>query len=197
MQSTLSVTGAASVGGNLVVSGTLSSVGAVCFQTTLSVSSTVYVGSLSVAGGVTVVGSGFITGGGWSPISDRRVKKNIVPITNPLTKVKQLRGVYFDWSQPEDEDLKLDGHRHIGFIAQDVQHVVPEAVGPISDGKYLGVDYSSLVPLLLESIRELEFKLQTIEHATELKVLEMQQQLIDEQTKRFKYCDCSNGYGLP
>ena len=51
---------------------------------------------------------------------------------------------------------RFDKRRHIGLMAQDLQHVVPEAVIPSEDGDFLTVDYNSLVALLVEAIRELE-----------------------------------------
>ena len=44
----------------------------------------------------------------------------------------------------------------IGVLAQDVQKVLPEIVDEIEGGKYLGVDYPALIPLLIEAIRELD-----------------------------------------
>jgi hypothetical protein len=48
----------------------------------------------------------------------------------------------------------MDKYKHSGLIAQEVQRVFPEAVGRYD--KYLGVDYSALVPLLIESIKDLK-----------------------------------------
>ena len=59
--------------------------------------------------------------------------------------------------------MKLDRERHVGVLAQDVQSVLPEVVEKKGiGGKYLGVDYSSMVPLLIEAIHDLD------EHLTAL-----------------------------
>ena len=50
----------------------------------------------------------------------------------------------------------LDGRRHIGFLAQDVQKVVPEAVSEMHGNRYLGVDYAALVPVLVGALQELD-----------------------------------------
>jgi hypothetical protein len=85
--------------------------------------------------------------------SDRRLKENILPIPAALEKISKLQGVYFNWIQNEQSGLSMDKYKHSGLIAQEVQRVFPEAVGRYD--KYLGVDYSALVPLLIESIKDL------------------------------------------
>jgi hypothetical protein len=123
---------------------------------------------LKVTGGLTVMSGGaFITGGmtitGAVMISstivffsDRRLKTNIMPIDNALNKVSKLNGVYFKWIKDEPSGLTFDNDRHVGVLAQDVQQVLPEVVQQFHKGKYLGVDYPSLIPLIIEAIHELD-----------------------------------------
>jgi hypothetical protein len=68
-------------------------------------------------------------GGSWANSSDARVKKNIQPMKGALEKLRQLRGVRFEWINPEDHanQLGLQG----GFIAQEVERVFPSWVKPI------------------------------------------------------------------
>lgn len=70
--------------------------------------------------------------------------------------MSRLNGVYFNWITNEPSGLSYDRDRHIGLIAQEVQAVLPEAVSPVEDGKYLGVDYVSMIPVVIEAIRELD-----------------------------------------
>ena len=79
------------------------------------------------------------------PSSDERLKENVHTIENALEKVSALRGVTFDF--------KEDKQKQIGFIAQEVEEVIPEAVGERPDG-YKGVAYGNLVGLLVEAIKE-------------------------------------------
>jgi len=95
-----------------------------------------------------------------SSSSDRRLKTNILPISNSLAKVKRLRGVYFHWIA--DKNVK-DKRRNMGFIAQDVQTIVPEAVGSSPDGKHLTVNYPVLVSLLTEAVKELAMRIERVE----------------------------------
>ena len=95
--------------------------------------------------------------------SDRRLKNNIVTIADPLTKIGQIDGVNFDWT---DEYIAERGgvdnffvrQHDVGVVAQQVQTVVPEAVAERPDG-YLGVQYEKLIPLLIESVKALKQEL--------------------------------------
>jgi len=77
--------------------------------------------------------------------SDERLKENIYPIDNALSRLSSIEGVYFDW--------KKGGDRQVGVIAQQVQKVLPEVVSEDKDS-YLSVDYTKLVPLLIEGLNE-------------------------------------------
>ena len=98
--------------------------------------------------------------------SDYALKENINPISNALDKVSQLGGYNFDW---KDSHLESRGgvddmfvkKSDVGIIAQEVQKVLPEAVGEREDGT-LGVRYELLVPLLVESIKELKEEIQSL-----------------------------------
>jgi len=113
-------------------------------------------GGLVITGGLTVYGSTYLQN---NPVitSDRRLKTDVEPISDALQKVSRLQGVYFNWIQNEESGLRLDDKRHIGLMAQEVQAVLPEAVGesPL-DAKYLGVDYTALTPLLVEAIHDVK-----------------------------------------
>ena len=87
-------------------------------------------------------------------VSDERLKENIKLIDGALDKVKQLKGVTFNYTQ--------DGKVSAGVIAQDVEKVLPEAVAekkiPLKtdDGLlYKTVRYDALHSLLIEAIKEL------------------------------------------
>ena len=84
--------------------------------------------------------------------SDERYKENIKPIESALDKALKLQGVTFDW---KESDSILDIKEDIGFIAQDVQKVVPELVRENEDGK-LSLRYQGITPILLEAIKELK-----------------------------------------
>jgi len=90
---------------------------------------------------------------GWFIVSDVRYKKNIEPLTNSISKVSQLEGVKYDFRTDEFEQLRFNESRQIGLIAQQVRDILPEVVSEDAQG-YLSVDYSSIVPVLIEAIKE-------------------------------------------
>jgi hypothetical protein len=82
--------------------------------------------------------------------SDKRLKENIAELKDGLKKVLALVPVSFTWK----EGGTRPGEHDIGFIAQDVEKVVPEVVVTgIYDG-YKSVDYPRLVPVLVQAIQE-------------------------------------------
>ena len=118
---------------------------------------TAIMGELSGSGTLTVKGDVIAFG---NP-SDISLKENIKPISNSLDKVKKLQGVTFDWIQKEDQilDIKED----IGFIAQDVEKVIPELVRKNEDG-LLSMRHQGIIPMLVEAIKELEARIKILEN---------------------------------
>ena len=88
--------------------------------------------------------------------SDERLKENITLITDPIGKVKRLRGVEFDWKDNCEELGFMPSMKHeTGVIAQDVAKVIPDAAIPAPfDKNYLTVQKEKIVPLLIEAIKE-------------------------------------------
>ena len=84
--------------------------------------------------------------------SDKKYKENIKPIESALDKAMQLQGVTFDW---KDSESILDIKEDIGFIAQDVEKVLPELVRDSGKGN-LSLRYQGITPVLLEAIKELK-----------------------------------------
>lgn len=80
--------------------------------------------------------------------SDERLKANILPIENALTRLGLIEGITYDNIGPGDRE------RRTGVIAQDVQIVLPEAVSTDADG-FLSVAYGNLAGLIIEAIKEL------------------------------------------
>jgi hypothetical protein len=91
----------------------------------------------------------------WGTCSDRRFKADIEGIESALDKVLSLRGVRFSWRIAEYGDKGFPEGKHYGVIAQEVDEVLPEVVedGP---GGEKTVAYSELIPVLIESIKELK-----------------------------------------
>jgi len=83
--------------------------------------------------------------------SDKRHKNNIQLIPNALEKVSKLNGVTWEWNDDVEDVTKLSPKT--GLIAQEVQEVLPEVVTERENG-FLGLDYSKMVGLLVEAIKE-------------------------------------------
>ena len=91
--------------------------------------------------------------------SDKRLKDNISPITKALEKVNSISGNTFTWKE-NDAGHEGDG---IGVIAQEIEALgLPELVTTRSNG-YKAVKYEKLVPLLIEAVKELSAKVDTLE----------------------------------
>ena len=114
--------------------------------------------------------------------SDARLKKDIEPIAEGLPLIQQLNPVSFKWKANQDQ-----GRSHTGFIAQELQEVVPHLVidhewreVPDSDQRewveteHLGVNYAELIPILTKAIQEQQEMIEALqEEVSELKELIM------------------------
>jgi Chaperone of endosialidase len=118
--------------------------------------------SNNFAGGVTA----------WSNVSDRRLKKNISNIPNALNKVLNLRGVEYFFDTEKYNDINLPDNKQYGFIAQEVEEVLPEIVresiipgnqnkkvdsGMSKQNKnynFKTLSYSYIIPVLVEGMKE-------------------------------------------
>jgi hypothetical protein len=83
--------------------------------------------------------------------SDKRLKDNITPISNPIEKIQKIGGYEFDWIPTEDIH-SYEGH-DIGVIAQEIEEVLPELVTTRDNG-YKAVKYEKIVALLIEAIKD-------------------------------------------
>jgi hypothetical protein len=88
--------------------------------------------------------------------SDARLKTNIRQIQGALDLIKSMQGDRFQWIE--------NGSPSIGFMAQDVQRVFPEAVKQRPDGK-LAVEYDIIAAPLVEAVKELAGEVETLKAA--------------------------------
>lgn len=86
-------------------------------------------------------------------MSDERLKTDPLPLTETLSKLKKINAKSFNWKK--NVVGFQDKKRQIGFYAQEVEAVFPELVSEIEreDGVFKGVDYSGMVPILLEALK--------------------------------------------
>ena len=98
------------------------------------------VGDIAATGDITAYAS-----------SDRRLKDEIIPISNPIEKISQIGGYSFVWNTEKQHIYK---GKDYGVIAQEIEEILPELVDTRENG-YKAVKYDRLVSLLIEGIKEL------------------------------------------
>jgi hypothetical protein len=104
------------------------------------------VGSITTSGSTTSYGTS----------SDYRLKENITPMTGALATVALLKPVTYNW--------KVDGFAGQGFIAHELQEVVPDCVTGEKDGEQMqGVDHGKITPLLTAALQEALAKIESLE----------------------------------
>jgi hypothetical protein len=111
------------------------------------------------------------------------VQNNVKPVENALSKVTKLEPVSFNYDKAWAEKLKLSARPQYGFVGADAKAAVPNIVSVQSRDYSAGknafrsatitkVDYESLVPLLVASIKEQQQQIEALKH--ELRMLKSQ-----------------------
>ena len=95
--------------------------------------------------------------------SDLRLKENITPLTNSLTKINKLYGTNFTWKK--DKNKKMIA----GLVAQDVEKFIPEVVVTAEQENEEGfhpksINYDGLIPYLVESVKTLSNELESLKN---------------------------------
>jgi hypothetical protein len=118
--------------------------------------------------------------GALSNVSDARLKRNILPISNALDIVLRLRPVSYE----KRANLLSNDYtmKQLGFIAQEVEKVLPNSVNtaPTADA-IKSVDYMSIIPVLTKALQEQQGLI-----AKQQELVAKQQQEIDELKKMVK-----------
>jgi hypothetical protein len=97
--------------------------------------------------------SGSVSAQNFITLSDQRLKTEVQPITNYITILSSVNGVSFQWA--------ATGAADVGVIAQEVAAVLPEAVTDTPAG--LQVAYTKLIPVLIEAVKSLQKRVETLE----------------------------------
>ena len=101
------------------------------------------------------------TGVAYNTSSDYRLKGDVTPMTNRLAAVMALNPVTYTWN--------TDGSSGQGFLAHELQAVIPDAVTGTKDAEdadgnpvYQGVDFSRVVPTLVAAIQEQQAQIEAL-----------------------------------
>ena len=118
----------------------------------------------------------------YNATSDERLKENIKPIMNSLSKIIDLRGVNFTWIEDSSKNLQS------GLIAQEVESVISEAVttgtSKNKNGFYQkSINYSAIVPYLIEAVKELSIENQNLKR--DLENLRIKEEENTENIKKY------------
>jgi len=97
--------------------------------------------------------------------SDQRLKDQVVKIDTALDKVENISGYQFTWNKLIDD--YRTGTVDYGVIAQELETILPHAVD-INNRGYKTVNYNSLIPLLIEAVKELSGKVKELEKGDEV-----------------------------
>lgn len=122
------------------------------------------------------VGDVGVQDGGFITLSDSRLKTNVAPLTNALDRILSLKTYTYNYK--DDQNQKS----HMGFMAQELQEIFPDLVSEKSiperstsvagvngtapkmkDDLYSVVDYMSLIPALVEAIKEQDARIKALE----------------------------------
>jgi hypothetical protein len=130
---------------------------------------------------VGIDGSVFALGAGNFNLSDSRLKSNLIPIESALEKVIQLNGKHYTIQtkhKTPDGEVEFRERQEYGVIAQEVEALFPEMIEEKAffinagdENSYKAVNYTQLVPVLIEAIKELN---------TEVELLEDELNTVDE-----------------
>lgn len=111
-------------------------------------------------------------------VSDQALKKNIAPLENALAFVQQLEPKKFEYNTERYHQLNLPAGRQYGFLAEEVQKVLPDLVRTQShpymvakntyrNATLKDTDLESLIPLLVAAIKEQQEQIEELKRQLE------------------------------
>lgn len=106
--------------------------------------------------------------------SDARAKENIQPLSMGLNTILSLRPVSYNWKQEPSQAIATtasidssndlhgaaygpieDEQTQYGFLAQEVENVIPDAVKTDEEGHKM-INYTAIIPMLVQAIQEMQ-----------------------------------------
>jgi len=110
--------------------------------------------------------------------SDKRLKTDIVPISNPIDKIMSISGVTYRSNEIAASYGYTDDSEQVGVIAQEIEAVLPQIIRPAPfdtdyvDGKlvsrsgenYKTVQYEKIIPLLIEAIKDQQRQIEELKN---------------------------------
>ena len=111
---------------------------------------------------LTVAGTAWVTSGAWSG-SDARWKQNVTSLlpSTSLDKVLALRPVSYEWKTAEYPNMGFTNGTQLGFIAQDVEKIIPEIVTTDNRG-YKGISYEKITPVITSAMQQQQNEIEVL-----------------------------------
>jgi hypothetical protein len=125
--------------------------------------------------------------------SDIRLKDGVSPIEDAISKLAQLRGVYYNWRTDINSSETLP-RREFGFIAQEIETQYPELTDRTSEGLYT-LDYAKFTALLVEGVKEQQTQIENLSNAIGAINLETLQSNFDDFKSALDSLSLSTGAG--
>jgi hypothetical protein len=104
--------------------------------------------------------------------SDKRLKTNFRKIDSPLEKILKMDGLKYDFINQDKNSLKSAYEKSVslkleknklGFIAQDLENILPEAVYYAEDKDRYYIDYNAIIPVIVEAMKEQQVRIDNLE----------------------------------
>ena len=103
--------------------------------------------------------AGYVSSSGFMDVSDKKFKKDITTITDPLSIINNLRGVHFYWNESSN---KNQDKRQTGFIANEVQEVLPDVCDYNNLTESWGIKAGNITAVLVEGMKQQQNEINTL-----------------------------------
>ncbi len=103
-------------------------------------------------------------------LSDQRLKKNQAPILNAISLITQLNPTTYEFKSKEYEYLRLPEDKQYGFLAQEVEEIIPELISArivSPDESYKSINYNALISIMAAAIQEQQSEIELLKQEVE------------------------------
>lgn len=131
----------------------------------------------------------------YTTVSDARLKTNVTAVTKGLDVVNQLNPVFYDWDQNNPRTKSFGDKHQVGFIAQEVEKVLPEVVN-VGEDSYRSVEYGKMVAVVVAAVKELYTKFlgheeQLATQARQIATIQSENEKLKQENAAIKAFLCS------
>jgi hypothetical protein len=137
-------------------------------------------------------------------VSDKRMKENFRKIQTPLGKILKMDGLEYDFISNEKETFSNESEKSaslkheknkLGFIAQDLEKIAPEAVFYAEQEDRYYINYDAIIPIIVEAMKEQQIRIDNLE--SEINNLKSSQKNNDASFEKDKVQSATLGQNIP